>query len=164
MSLVELLVGLAVASLVAAIALTSFSMTGIATARKLAAVRTDDSAWLALAAITRDLYLSRTWAGCVDSTHCTKRASHRASSVLQLEHAIWFAEGGLKRCATDDPCEAYLDGVTAAQFIVDFHGEGGTRREPFAQNHGTGAEVVEVILSMKDRHYARTTRRPGHDP
>lgn len=162
MSLPELLVGLAVASMVAAIALTALSLAGLAAARQRAAAGTADSAWLALAAIARDLRESTHWEGCIESTACTGRASHRATSVLRLGHAMWFVEDGLKRCPKGKPCETYLDGVIAAEFIADVHDdEGGVRRKPFSEEHGTGIRSIEVILSMKGgRRYARAIGRP----
>jgi prepilin-type N-terminal cleavage/methylation domain-containing protein len=164
MSLIELLVGLAVASMVAAIALTSLSMAGIASARQLSAARTHDSAWFALTAIARDLQRSQEWNGCIDSTTCTERASRRATSVLRLEHAMWFVEGALNRCPTDKPCEKYLDDVVAAEFIVDVPDrKGGLRHESLAKKHGARVRAIEVVLSTSDgRRYSRVTGRPEH--
>lgn len=161
MSLTELMVGLAVASLVAAIALTALSMAGIAAARQRAAAGAADLAWLALAAIARDLRESQHWEGCIDSTACTERASYRATSVLRLGHAMWFVEDGLRRCPTGKPCEKYLDGVIAIGFIADVpDGKGRIRREPFSKEHGTGIRSIEVVLSMKGgRRYARAIGR-----
>jgi len=147
MTLIESLVGLAVASLVAAISLASLSMAGNVVVRKLVALRTEDSAWLALAAIARDLRFATTWNGCAGSPTCTKRPSYSAYSALLLDHVTWFAEDGLKRCPEGRMCGTYLDGIVTAGFIADFPvRDGGT---------------LEVVLWTKDgRRYARTMRKP----
>ena len=149
MSLIELIVGLGVASMVAAIALTALSMAGAAVARKLAAVRADDSAWLALAAVARDLRGSEKWDGCEGSPTCTQRPSHRAHAALLLNHATWFAEDGLKRCPKDRRCDTYLEGITAIEFVARF---------PVADGR-----TLEVVLWTRDGgRYARTMRKPNH--
>jgi len=161
MTLIELLVGLAVGSMVAAIALTSLSMAGNAVARKLAVVRADDSAWLALVAIARDLRQSHVWTGCVQTDSCGKN-SHIVSNALIAGGVRWFADNGLWRCDRDNDCDKYLDGVVAVRFIADVAtgDERQVRREHFS---GEEAKVVEVILSTKTGHrYERTVGRSAH--
>ena len=160
MTLIELLAGLAVASLVAAIALASLSMAGNAIARKLAMVRADDSAWLALAAIARDLRQSPVWTGCVRTDSCGKN-SHIVSNALIAGEVRWFADNGLWRCERDNDCDRYLDGVVAVSFIADVttRDEREVQREYFS---GDEAKVVEVVLSTKAGHrYERTVGRPA---
>lgn len=164
-SLVELIVGLAVASMVAAIALVSLSMAGVAAARQLAAVREDDAAWLALAAIARDLHASAEWSGCVGTPGCTRRSAHPSASVLHLEHATWFAGNGLKRCPREGDCGLYLEGIGQAEFFAYVpRPAGGVGRESLTEKNGGDARAVEVVLwTMDGRRYARTVgrARPG---
>ncbi|NID14304.1 pilus assembly FimT family protein [Luteibacter yeojuensis] len=169
-TLIELVVGLAVASMIATIALAFLSLAGIAASRQLVAAREEDAAWLALAAIARDLRLSATWSGCIGKPTCTVKSAHGAASVLWLGHAIWFAEDGLKRCPrankTIGQCEGYLRGIAQVEFFgyVPTPG-GGVRRESLTERNGMAARAIDVVLWTSDgRRYARTTARSAHAP
>ncbi|WP_291780614.1 hypothetical protein [Luteibacter sp.] len=95
MTLVELLVGLAVASLVAIIVMTGLSAMGATHRRGLAARRSDDEAWLALAAIAADKE-------CRDTTTCHKR---------------WRVDDGLAYCR--EHCQPYTNGVASLDVLTD---------------------------------------------
>ena len=88
MSLIELLVAMAVASLVAAMAATALSIAGVAAARHSVARRQDDAAWLALAAMARDLTAAEVWTGCTGHSDCAARPAHPAASALVVSSAV----------------------------------------------------------------------------
>ncbi|SEO74895.1 hypothetical protein SAMN02800692_1894 [Luteibacter sp. UNC138MFCol5.1] len=163
-TLIELLVGLAVATLVAAIAMTSLSLAGVAAARRLATARADDAAWLALAAIARDLRSSDTWHGCVGSIACAGHEGHEGPAALVLavdgRQVAWFTERGLMRCELT--CETYLDGIARVAFRADVPGPNGSiRRVPLAEGHGDDALAIGVALWTTDgRRFERTVWRP----
>lgn len=165
MTLVELLVGLAVAAIVAAVAMTGLSVMGLAVLRQRTATRMEDAAWLAHAAIARDLCASSQWKGCIEARGCTTQTVHGGTPALVLEHAEWFVDGGLWRCEGLD-CQTYLDGIAGAEFIASLRGGGGALRHvPFAPIHGNGASALEVVLwTMDGRRYSRTTDRGGCAP
>lgn len=165
MTLVELLVGLAVAAIVAAVAMTGLSIMGLAILRQRAATRADDATWLAHAAIARDLCASTRWKGCVEARGCTTQTAHGGMPALVLDHAEWFVDGGLWRCEGRD-CQTYLDGIAGAEFIASLRDDGGTLRQvPFAPIHGNRARALEVVLWTVDGHrYSRTTHRGGCAP
>ncbi|WP_426284896.1 PulJ/GspJ family protein [Luteibacter sp. E-22] len=165
MTLVELLVGLAVAAIVAAVAMTGLSIMGLAIVRQRAATRMEDAVWLAHAAIARDLCVSTGWKGCVEARGCTTQTVHGGMPALVLDHAEWFVDGGLWRCQGPD-CQTYLDGIAGAEFIASLRDDGGTLRQvPFAPIHGKRAKALEVVLWTVDgRRYSRTTDRGGCAP
>jgi prepilin-type N-terminal cleavage/methylation domain-containing protein len=160
MSLVELLVGLAVAAMVAAIATTGLSMMGLSVVRHRAALRTDDALWLAQAAIARDMRASTHWKGCIAARGCSRQASHVGMPVLVLEGAEWFADSGLWRCDRKrEHCDKYLDGISGVEFMAYVtDADGVTRRETFVEEHSNTATAVEVVLWTTDGgRYSRTT-------
>ncbi|MGE7137036.1 PulJ/GspJ family protein [Luteibacter sp. NPDC031894] len=164
MSLIECLVGLAIAGMVAAIAMAALSMSGIVTERQLADGRERDAAWLALAAISRDLVAAPTWNGCLGTDSCKGHTTHRPSTALVAGSVRWSADGDLWRCDGGHPCDKYLEGIASAMFLADIPSaiDGDVTRTWLSERHGDGADAVEVSLWMKDGRYARTTSRPGH--
>lgn len=163
-TLIELLTGLAVAAIVAAIALVSLTMAGMATARHAARIRSDDGAWMALAAIARDLDAASAWKGCIESIVCTAATSHRGAAALVVligkQHVAWFSENGaLVRC--DPTCDRYLIGVARASFLADVPQPGtGTRRTWLAEAHEGRATAIEVRLTMTSgRSFSRVVGR-----
>ena len=167
-TLVELLVGGAVASIVGAIALAVLCRAGLVAARWRIEVRRDDAAWLALAAIARDLRVAPEWRDCRDSWTCP-RAARRASNALVAGDVAWFADGALRRCQRREPksenawnCARFLDGISTAAFTVDLRQGGGreTRHEP-AKRDGNTADTIDVTLWTYDsKSYSRTTEGP----
>ncbi|WP_429197257.1 PulJ/GspJ family protein [Luteibacter sp. W1I16] len=161
MTLVELLVGLAVAAIVAAVAMTGLSIMGLAVVRQRAATRMEDAVWLAHAAIARDLCASARWKGCVEARGCTAQGVHGGMRALVLDHAEWFVDKGLWRCEGAE-CGTYLDGIAGAEFIALLQDGGSLRQVPFAPIHGNTAKALEVVLWTSDGHrYSRTTGRKG---
>jgi len=163
-TLIELLTGLAVAAIVAAIALVSLSMAGIAAARHAARIRSDDGAWMALAAIARDVDTARAWKGCDESIACTAATSHRGPAALVIligkQEVSWFSENGaLVRC--DAVCDRYLTGVARASFLADIPKAGvGMRRTWLAEAHTSAATTIEVRLAMTSgRSFSRVVGR-----
>lgn len=164
-TLIELLTGLAVAAIVATIALVSLAMAGVATARHAARIRSDDGAWMALAAIARDLDAASVWKGCNESIVCTAATSHRGPAALVVtidkKDVSWFSESGaLVRC--DPTCDSYLTGVARASFLADVPGPGtGMRRTWLAEAHDDRATTIEVRITMTSgRSFARVVGRP----
>lgn len=165
MTLVELLVGLAVAAIVAVVAMTGLSIMGLAIIRQRAAIRMNDMVWLAHAAIARDLCVSRRWKGCIEARGCTAQTVHGGTPALVLDHAEWFADGGLWRCEGSD-YGTYLDGIVGIEFIALLQDDRGSLRQvPFAPIHENKASALEVVLWTADgRPYSRTTGRSGCAP
>lgn len=95
MTLIELLMGLALASLVAIIVMTGLSAMGGTHRRGLAARRSDDEAWLALAAIAAD-------GKCRDTTTC---------------HQRWRVDDGLEYCRKH--CQPHTNGVASLDVLTD---------------------------------------------
>lgn len=95
MTLVELLVGMVVASLVATVVVTGLSSLGRGHARGVAARRDEDTAWLVLAAVARD-------ADCVDVASCRTH---------------WLLDGALKH--RDAQAQPYADGIASIDFVRD---------------------------------------------
>ena len=173
MSLIELLVAMAVASLVAAMAATALSIAGVAAARHSVARRQDDAAWLALAAMARDLTAAEVWTGCTGHSDCAARPAHPAASALVVSSAAsavgaqpwrveWLADGDLWRCETKQ-CDRYLAGVGTAWFQADVLDNGCTMRRRMLSERMTGDPVaIEITLRTRDgRRYARTVSRPA---
>lgn len=165
-TLIELLVALAVASLVATVALAALSMTGSAVLRHRALTRSGDAAWLALAALANDIRGADRWEGCVGGIACANAPSHTGPAALVLVRddvrIAWFTDDGLLRCAP--ACERVVDDIVRAHFVADVPGDDGiVRRVPFAASHGGRATALEAQLWTRDgRLYRRTFGRPGH--
>lgn len=164
MSLVELLVGLAVAGIVAAIAITSLSMVGLRVVRQRVAVRADEAVWMAQAAIAHDLRKSKHWAGCVEALGCSNHAAYEGTPALVLDGAEWLAADGLRRCS-DKRCDVYLDGIVGVEFVADIPvAEGIVRRAWFAEADDD-AIALEVVLWTRDgQRYSRTTGKDERAP
>lgn len=163
MSLIELLVGLAVAAIVAVIAIANLSMMGMVVVRQRTAARADDEMWMAHAAITRDLRSSTLWKGCIEARGCSVQRSHTGTPVLMLDSAEWLADDGLWRCVRNKPCDKFLENIVGVEFMADIRNDAGvTRRKPFAEAHTNAAKTLEVVLWTREgRSYSRTTG--GHE-
>jgi hypothetical protein len=160
-SLIELTVGLCVASMVAAVATISLAATGIATKRHLVTSRDEDRAWLALAAIASDLEKVEEWHMCTEARDCPQKAMAREfrGPALIAGDVAWLVSDELRRCV--ERCDVYVDGVSSLRVIADVPaGAGRVDREPFQQRHDTGVHAVEVVLTMRDgRHFSRVVSR-----
>ncbi|URL59921.1 type II secretion system protein [Luteibacter flocculans] len=173
MSLIELLVGLAVASLIAAGAATALSIAGMAAARHSVARRQNDAAWLALAAIARDLRVAEVWTGCQGNSDCAARPAHPAASALVVSRegfangesawrVEWMADGDLWRCEKEQ-CDKYLPGVATAWFYADVLDIDCTMHRKTLTDRIRGDPLaIEIVLWMRDRRrYMRTVARPA---
>jgi len=164
-TLVELTVGLCVASLVALMATTSLAAAGIAWHRHLVASRYEDRAWLALAAIVSDLEAGREWRMCTEARDCSQKDVARKYSMPMLlaGKVGWLMADELRRC--DEACDTYVEGVASIDVIADIVTRDGlTSRRPLLQWHDDSAVVLEVILTMRDRRrFSRVVsrKRPG---
>ena len=163
-TLIECLVGLGVAAIVATVAMVSLSMAGIASMRHATRMRSGDAAWLALAAIARDLADASRWEGCDGTIACTAATSHRGPAALVVTiggtQVSWFSEdSSLVRC--DATCETYLTGVARASFLADVpRRDGNVRRTWLAAAHENRALAIEVRLTMTNgRSFARVVGR-----
>jgi hypothetical protein len=161
-SLVELTVGLCVASVVAAMAMTSLAAAGFAARRHLVNSRDEDRAWLALAAIARDLQAAAEWHVCTEARDCPQKAmsgEYRVSALVAGDIA-WLVSGQLRRCARR--CDPYVNGVSSLSVFADIPaGEGLVDRQPFQQKHGSDVSAVEIVVTMGDgRHFSRVVSRP----
>lgn len=162
-SLVELTVGLCVASFVAAAATMSLGAAGIAMKQHLVKSRIEDRAWLALAAIVRDLDATTTWRMCTEARDCPQKAMAReyAVPVLLAGDIGWLVADELRRCAGS--CETLVDGVAALDIVADVPVSGGLiDRQPFLQRHGSDVRAIEVTVRMHDgRRFSRVVVRGG---
>ncbi len=165
-TLIEWLIGTAVAGIVGAIALAVLCRTGLVAARAQSDVRIDADAWLALAAISRDLRAASQWRGCLDSDACAIGAPRRVGSAIVADKVQWFADDGLWRCERDEKrlgnpwaCDRFLDSVASVQFVADLRGRyGWTIRRDYAEGDGDRAKAIEVVVwTRKSRPYSRTT-------
>src|ERR1700754_2245070 len=165
-TLVELTVGLCVASLVALMAATSLGAAGIAWHRHLASSRYEDRAWLALAAIVSDLETGSEWRMCTEARDCSQKSAARKYSMPMLlaGKVGWLVADELRRC--DKACETYVEGVAAIEVIADMvTSDGLTTRRPFLQWHDDSAVGLEVILTMRDhRRFSRVVSRTRPGP
>jgi hypothetical protein len=164
-SLVELMVGWCVASIVAVMATTSLAAGAVAWQRHRVASRTEDQAWLALAAIARDLDRASQWRMCTEARDCpTMKISHRYDMPALVASGVgWLLADALRRC--EDDCHAFVDGVASLEVIADMPTEGLTHRQPFLQRHEGHAQALEITLRMHDgRHFSRVVSRPAARP
>jgi hypothetical protein len=156
-SLVELTVGLCVASIIAALAAMSLAAAGIAVGRHLITSRSEDRAWLALAAIVRDLEAATQWGMCTEARDCPQKKISLEYNVpvLLADQIGWLVADELRRCARD--CQAFVDGVESLEVTADIPVSGGlTHRQPFMQRHGSTVRALEVTLAMRDgRRFSR---------
>ncbi|APG05295.1 hypothetical protein BJI69_16240 [Luteibacter rhizovicinus DSM 16549] len=161
-SLVELMVGLAVASIVAAAATVSLVAAGSAARRHLVMSRDEDRARLALAAIVRDLEAAAAWHMCTEARDCPQKTMAREynTPVLLAGSIGWLVADELRRC--DTACQTYVQGVIHLEVVADLPDTDGlVERQPFQQRHGAGARAIEITLTMRDgRHYSRVVSRP----
>ncbi|NII53663.1 prepilin-type N-terminal cleavage/methylation domain-containing protein [Lutibacter sp. SG786] len=165
-TLTELLIGTAVAGIVGAIALAVLWRAGLVAARAHADVRIDADAWLALAAISRDLRAASQWRGCLDSDACAIGAPRRVGSSIVAGNVQWFADDGLWRCERKEKrlrnpwvCDRFLDSVASVQFVADLRRRNGWAiRRDYGEGDGDRAKAIEVIVwTRKSRPYSRTT-------
>jgi len=160
-TLVELTVGLCVASLVALMATTSLAAAGIALQRHLVESRYEDAAWFALAAIVRDLEAAREWRMCTEARDCSKEsaAGKYGMPMLLADNIGWLVADELRRC--DESCSTYVEGVTSLEVLADIPAGGGlTSRQPFVQWHANAARALEVTVTMRDgRRFSRVVSR-----
>lgn len=165
-TLIELLIGSAVAGILGAMALALLGRTGLVAARSHAEVRVDDDAWLALAAISRDLRVASHWRGCLDSDACAIGAPRRVGASIVADKVQWFADDSLWRCERDEErlggpwaCARFLESVVSVRFIADLRRRNGrTIRRDFAESDGDGAKAIEVVVwTRKSRPFSRTT-------
>lgn len=159
--LVELTIGLCVASFIAATATMSLAAAGIAMRRHLVTSRDEDRAWLALAAIARDLESANEWRMCSEASDCPRKAmarEYRAPALLAGSIG-WLVADELRRCVED--CQTYVDGVAALDVTADLPATDGlTDRQPFLQRHGTDVRAIEVTVTMRDgRRFSRVVLR-----
>lgn len=162
MTLIELLVGLAVASLVAIVATTGLSATGMAMQKHGNASRTSDAAWMALDAIVADLRRADSWQMCTEARDCRQRPGKRKRynvPMLVVGDVEWLVQGGLRRCA--ESCDEFIEGVIRMDVVADIPTKGGLNaRGPLYERHGTTPATIEVILTMADRRrFSRVVRR-----
>lgn len=164
-TLVELMVGLCVASLVALMATTSLAAAGIALRQHLIASRHEDRAWLVLAAIVRDLEDGAEWRMCTEARDCSqKNVAHKYGMPMLLAGNVgWLVADELRRCT--EACDTYVEGVVSIEVIADIPTDNGlTSRLPFLQWHGNAATALEVTVTMRDRRrFSRvvTRKAPG---
>jgi hypothetical protein len=165
-SLVELMVGVCVASTIAAMAAISLAAAGIAVGRHLITSRSEDRAWLALAAIVRDLEGATEWGMCTEARDCPqKKMSLEYNVPVLLAGQIgWLVADELRRC--DKDCQAYVDGVASVEVTADIPaGDGLTHRQPFLQRHGSAVRALEVTLTMRDgRRFSRAVSQRATRP
>ncbi|MET0617928.1 MAG: hypothetical protein ABWZ54_09150 [Luteibacter sp.] len=161
-TLVELLVGLAVAGMVVAVTSTALGVAGTAARRHARAVSGEDAAWEALAAMVDDLRHSSVWRACTEARDCsvTRRADTTYRTyVLHTDRADWLLADTLRRCT--DRCDEFMQGVRSFDVLADIADAAGVvSRVPLFQGHGDAARAVEVALTLEDgRRFSRVVGR-----
>lgn len=160
-SLVELMVGLCVASLIATVATMSLAAAAVVMQRHLVASRDEDRAWLALTAMVRDLHAAGAWRMCTEARDCPEKAMAREyrMPVLLAGDVGWLVAGELRRC--DSECQTFVDGVAALEVIADVPtADNLVDREPFQQRHGMHVRALELTLTMRNgRRFSRVVTR-----
>jgi hypothetical protein len=161
-TLVELLVGLAVAGVVVVVTSTALGAAGAAARRHAQAVSGEDAAWEALAVMVDDLRGSLVWKACTEARDCdsTSRADTiYRSYVLHTERADWLLADTLRRCT--DRCDEFMQGVRSFEVLADIADPTGTvRRVPFYQRYGDIARAVELTITLHDgRRFSRVVRK-----
>lgn len=150
-SLVELLVSLAVAGMVAAVVATGAGAAGMAARRHLDRVQHEDAARMALAVLADDLAASSQWRACTEARDCNLTARHRPyrSYLLHTDTADWLVGDGLRRCVTR--CDSLVDGILRLEVTADLPADAGkVRRVPLLQWHEDSARLLEVAVVLAD--------------
>lgn len=150
-SLVELLVSLAVAGIVAAVVATGAGAAGLASRRHLDRIQREDAARMALAVLADDLAASSQWRACTEARDCPLTTRHRPyrSYLLHTDAADWLVGDGLRRCVTR--CDPLVDGVVRFEVTADLPaGAGKVHRGPFLQWHEDSARLLEVAVILAD--------------
>ncbi|WP_285401482.1 prepilin-type N-terminal cleavage/methylation domain-containing protein [Luteibacter sp. ME-Dv--P-043b] len=150
-SLVELLVSLAVAGMVAAVVATGAGAAGMASRRHLDRVQREDAARMALAVLAEDLANSSRWLACTEARDCDVTVRHRPyrSYLLHTDVADWLVGDGLRRCVKQ--CESLLEGIVRLDVVADLPDAAGqVRRLPFQERHRDTARLLEVGVVLAD--------------
>lgn len=159
--LVELLVSLAVAGMVAAVVAAGAGAAGMASRRHLDRVQREDAARMALAVLADDLFSSKQWRACTEARDCDLTAWHRPyrSYLLHTDVADWLVGDGLRRCVKQ--CESLVDGIVRLEVMADLPADPGqVRRVPFLQRHGDTARLLEVAVVLADgRRFSRVVAK-----
>lgn len=135
MTLIELTMGLLVASLVACVVLLSLSIDGRVHAARMRGHRGEEMAWLALAAVANDLETRDAWSAGTSSDYVTG----------------WVADGTLYRCPAQ--CHPFAEGVRSMRIVVDAPTDAGRHRQG-------GAAIAELHLTLVDgRRFSRVLVR-----
>lgn len=161
-TLVELLVGLAVAGIVVVVTTTALGAAGVAARRHAQAVSGEDAAWDALAVMVDDLRASSVWQACTEARDCAviKRADTTYRSyVLHTARADWLLADTLRRCT--GKCDQFVQGVRSFDVLADIEDAAGVvSRVPFFERHGDTARAVEVSITLDDgRRFSRVVRK-----
>jgi prepilin-type N-terminal cleavage/methylation domain-containing protein len=162
MTLIELLVGLAVASLVAVVVTTGLGAMGMAMQKHARMLATRDAAWMALDAMVADLRRAATWRVCSEARECDAREERRSAyrvPMLLAGDVDWLVQDGLRRCMKQ--CDVFIEGVVAMVVSAEVERRDGTlQRTRFHQHHGTSPRTIEVALTMSDgRIFSRVVHR-----
>ncbi|QWT21825.1 hypothetical protein KPL74_07410 [Bacillus sp. NP157] len=142
MSLVELLVGLALASIVAAIVMTGSVAVATHVRMGLAQARTAERLADAFAAIEADVRGRRDAWRCLFAWRC-----HPRLLPAGVEPVRWTVDNGLRRCRLQ--CEVVLDGIVGLDVLADVADADGVRRRRVDEGVPSDARLIEVRLRTR---------------
>lgn len=149
-SLVELLVALAVASVVAAVVLVASAGLARQARHVLASARTVAKPADALAAMLADLRGDRSWSLCRAPSECAAYVGQgHGTALVANDHAWVLYDDGLRVCSKHR-CDGVLASATALQvFASTVHGDSIRRVERVSGSAGR-VRLVEVRLWLND--------------
>ncbi|WP_170207548.1 prepilin-type N-terminal cleavage/methylation domain-containing protein [Luteibacter pinisoli] len=150
MTLVELVVGLAVASTVAAVVLVGSAAVATQVRRGFASSGATESADAALAAMLADVRRDGEWSTCLPARGCPVYVGGAYGMALVVgRQRAWTIQDGLRLCAGRH-CERVFEGATALQVLVDTDVDGGIRHDEARRGDASRARLVELRLSLRD--------------
>jgi hypothetical protein len=150
MSLVELMVGLAIASIVAAVVMAGAAATATQVRRELAAARLAEGPRDVLAAMLADVRRDPAWSACLTTVRCPAYVGRSYGVALVANTHAWaIHDGGLRVCSKEH-CELALGGVTALQVWVDAEEGGFVRRDEISHAPEGRLRRVEIRIWLTD--------------
>jgi prepilin-type N-terminal cleavage/methylation domain-containing protein len=150
MTLVELIVGLAVASTVAAVVLVGSAAIATQVRRGFASSEAAATADAVLAAMLADVRRDRGWSTCLPARGCPVYVGGAYGMALVVgQQRAWTIQDGLRLCAGKH-CERVFEDATALQVLVDIEVDDGIRRDEARRGDASRARLVELRLSLRD--------------
>lgn len=149
MTLVELLAGLAIGSIVAAGAVAGAAAVASRVRADLASARAYAGPADALEAMLADVRSDPAWLACSVPACPGKLGRSHGVALVANEHAWAVHDGGLRLC-WQSHCEVALRGVSAMQVFVDRHDGGRVHRIEVPQRAAGNVRRIEIRLWLVD--------------